>query len=157
MVQAVAGLEQHRLSSPDDVQALATRERVVDQHGLEHAAREDELHAHLRVGHQELHELPLRVVRVLELVDQDVPIPPPFLVEHRRVLPEQAQRQRHLVPEVEPIVGPHQPLVGLVRRRQLSVVRSAFGQGDVGGIGRDGLRQPPGVRLVQVRPDVLVP
>ena len=52
---------------------------------------------------QQPYELPLRVVRVLELVDQDVPIPPTLLVEHRGVLPQEAEREAHLVAEVESI------------------------------------------------------
>ena len=54
---------------------------------------------------QQPDELPLRVVRVLELVHQDVPIPTTLLVEDRGVVPQEAEREADLVAEVEPIAG----------------------------------------------------
>ena len=63
---------------------------------------------------QQLDQLELGVVRVLELVDQDVPIALPLRLEDRRVLPQQPEREPDLVAEVDPIGAPHQ----LARRRR---------------------------------------
>ena len=105
---------------------------------------------------QQPDELPLGVVRVLELVHQDVPIPTTLLVEDRRVIPQEPEREADLVAEVEPIAGSHQPLVGGVGRRQLGLVGGALGQRRV----ERGCRGRIGQALrnlgVPIRADVLV-
>jgi len=95
----------------------------------------------VRLGQQPNH-LPLRVVRVLELVHQDVPIAAALLGEHGGMRPQEAEGQAHLVTEVEPIAAAHEALVGRVRARQLGVG---------GGGRRGGQRDPRDVRppLVQ--------
>ncbi len=81
----------------------------------------------VRLG-QELHQLPLCVVRVLELVDQDVAISRSLLLEHGGVIAQEPQREGHLVAEVEPISRAHEPLVGGVRRRQLGCLAASLAQ-----------------------------
>ena len=109
------------------------------------------------LGGQQLHDLPLRVVRVLELVDQDVPIPRALLVEDGRMLAQEAQREAHLVPEVDPVGRPHQLLVGGVRRRELGLGCGALGQRLVVGTRRRRIGQSASRGLVGLRRDVLVP
>ena len=70
---------------------------------------------------QEAHQLPLCVVGVLELVDQDVAVSRSLLLEHGGVIAQEPQREGHLVAEVEPVSRAHEPLVGVVRRRQLGM------------------------------------
>ena len=71
------------------------------------------------------------MIGVLELVDQDVPIPTALPGEDRRVVPQQAQRQADLVPEVDPVGGTHQPLIHDVRGSELRLLRSLLFQGVV--------------------------
>ena len=59
----------------------------------------DDHHTAVLLGEQP-HELPLRGVRVLELVDEDVSEALPPLLEHVGMLPEQAHRQQQQVVEV---------------------------------------------------------
>ena len=105
---------------------------------------------------QQADELPLGVVRVLELVHQDVPIPTTLLVEHRGVIPQEAEREADLVAEVEPIAGSHQLLVGGVGRRQLGLVGGTLGQRRVERRGRGRIGQVLRNLGVPVRADVLV-
>ena len=105
---------------------------------------------------QQPDELPLRVVRVLELVHQDVPIPTPLLVEDRRVIPQEPEREADLVAEVEAIAAAHEALVGGVRRRQLGLVGGTLGHRRVERSGRGGIGQALGNLGVSVRADVLV-
>ncbi len=105
---------------------------------------------------QQPDELPLRVVRVLELVHQDVPIPTPLLVEDRRVIPQEPEREADLVAEVEPIAAAHEALVGGVGRRQLGLVGGTLGQRRVERVVGGGIGQALGNLGVSVRADVLV-
>ena len=68
---------------------------------------------------EELHQLELGVVRVLELVDQDVPEPPLVVGEDVRPLPEEAEREEDLVAEVDEALAHHQVPVRGVGARQL--------------------------------------
>jgi hypothetical protein len=51
------------------------------------------------------HQLGLRSVRVLELVDEHVSVPPGDLRTRRWRLPDELERQRHLVTEIDEPVG----------------------------------------------------
>ena len=109
----------------------------------------------VRLG-DEPHELPLRMVGVLELVDADVPIPPTDALEHGGVVPQETQGEAHLVAEVDAVRRPHEPLVGVVRRGQLGLVGRALGQGRVAGSGGSLLGQASGAGEVRIGADVLV-
>ena len=104
---------------------------------------------------QQLHHLELGVVGVLELVDQDVPIPSALRGEDGWMLSQQAERQADLIPEVDPIPRAHQPLIRRVRRRQLHLLRGfLLHRGVVRGGGR--LGQLMGGGLIGGRRDVLI-
>ena len=74
---------------------------------------------------QQLHHLELRVVRVLELVDQDVAEAPLVGGEHVRPRAEEIQREDDLVAEVHRALARHQLLVARERRRELRLLRGA--------------------------------
>ena len=77
-------------------------------------------HRHVPVpAREQLHQLELGVVRVLELVDQDVPEPPLVVGEDVRSLPEEAQREEDLIAEVDEALAHHQVPVRGVGARQL--------------------------------------
>src|SRR5262249_42847766 len=75
----------------------------------------------LRIAGQQPQHLELSVVRVLELVDEDVAIAGPERVELRRPLAEEAERPVDLVAEVDDAGLGEQGLVGLVEGRDLEV------------------------------------
>ncbi len=116
-------------------------------------------HGDVRAGSagQEPDEFELGVIRVLELVHQDVPEPSPLHLQDRRMLAQQAQGERDLVAEVEPIRRAHEPLIGGVGRRQLALQSGLLGKRRVLGVrgSRLGTR---GRSLEEAgRRDVLVP
>jgi hypothetical protein len=108
------------------------------------------------IGGQQPDELPLGVVRVLELVHQDVPIPTTFLLEDRGMVPQESEREAHLVAEIESIAGSHQAFVGGVGGRQLGLVGGTLGQGRVLGRGSGSIGQALRNLRVPVRGDVLI-
>jgi hypothetical protein len=128
---------------------------------------------------EELHQLELGVVRVLELVDQDVPEPLLVAGKHVGSLAEEAEREVDLVPEVDEALARHEVPVRGVGARQLQragrevpllrVLRMRRGLRLEGGgvgqvrLGRDvlvlGASEQPGERLevarrVAERPEV---
>ena len=68
---------------------------------------------------EQLHQLELRVVRVLELVDQDIAEPSLVVGEHVGPLPEEAEREEDLVAEVDEALAHHQVPVRGIGARQL--------------------------------------
>ena len=68
-------------------------------------------------------QLELRWIHVLRLVHEHVAVPAPHGRRDGRALPEQADRQRHLVPEVDEALVPQQRLVPLVGRGELRDAR----------------------------------
>ena len=75
-------------------------------------------------------------VRVLELVDEDVPEPARDLESCRGRGPDQPQRERDLVAEIDAARGSHQLLVGRVRPRQLGLPPRVLGRRLDGILGR---------------------
>ncbi len=153
--------------------AVAEREDVVDRRSPE---RVDRLvvvahhgHVSMAVGERS-DELGLGPVRVLELVDQDVPEATGDRGPGRRRCPDEAQGECHLVAEIDAAVGGQQPLVRGVGSGQLELPARLLGRGvgrrgaDLGGLGTSrGLgqafrldRQAIGVCQVVGRRDVLV-
>ncbi len=112
-------------------------------------------------------QLRLRPVGVLELVDQDVAEPAGDRLPGRGGRPDEAQRQRDLVAEVDAAVGRQEPLVGGIGAGELglasrllghgrdTVIRLAVRSGRLGHASRLP-RDPVGVRGVVGRRDVLV-
>ena len=124
----------------------------------------DDHHTAVLLGEQP-HQLPLRGVRVLELVDEDVSEALPPLLEHVGMLPEQAHREQQQVVEVggRPLEQP--PLVLAVDLghapvgRACGPVESLIG-GDELVLERRDLRRQPARRKplgieVQVAPHVV--
>ena len=72
----------------------------------------------MRLGEQR-DQLRLRPVRVLELIDQDVPEATGDRGPSRRRLAHEAQRERHLVAEIDESVGGQQVLIASERAGQL--------------------------------------
>ena len=113
-------------------------------------------HVARRRGGQPLDQLELGVVRVLELVDQDVLVSVLLGLGDVRVLAQDLEGEAHLVSEVDPIGGAQECRVGPVRGRQLGLACRLLGQGLVvrmsGGLGRQVRR----CRAVGVGRDVFV-
>ncbi len=153
--------------------AVAEREDVVDRRAAERVDRlvvvADHGHVAMALGERG-DELGLGPVRVLELVDQDVPEPPGDRGPGRGRRPHEPQGERDLVAEVDAAVGRQQPLVRGVGPRQLALAAGLLGRGvrrrRVGldarasgrrlGHARRLGRDPIGVRQVVGRRDVLV-
>ncbi len=93
---------------------------------------------------QQTDDLPLGVVRVLELVDEDVAVSRALLVKDRAMIAQQSEGEPDLVAEIEPVRGPHELLVGLVGGGQLGVPRCLLGQRLVLGRGRRPLGEVTG-------------
>ena len=182
--QAVGGV-QHRgersvVSAQDDRAstrvAILECEDVVEGRPTERVDRlvvvAHDRHVAMRLAEQR-HELRLRPVRVLEFVDEDVPVPAGDRRARGGRRANQAERQRDLVAEVDAAVRRHERLVGRVCGGQLGLAPGSFGgrldrvpvglgHGDRRD-GADGLREcrglggdPIGVGRVVGRRDVLV-
>ena len=95
----------------------------------------DDGHVPMLVGERR-DELGLGPVRVLELVDEDVPEPARDLAPCRGRGADEAQRQRDLVAEVDAAGRGHQVLVGRVGPGQLGLPAGIL-LGGVGGIPRE--------------------
>src|SRR5947207_497555 len=101
-------------------------------------------------------QLELRVVRVLELVDQDVAETVPQARRGGGVVAEQLERQRDLIAEVDDAMSILYARVGLVRRREL-LVRRCLVRLHVGVEGiSDGIAEALRVRDIRLRRNVLV-
>ena len=104
-------------------------EDVVDRRAAERVDRlvvvADDRDVAMRLGEQR-HELRLRPVRVLELVDQDVPEAAGDRRPGRRRLAHEAQGERHLVAEIDEPVRGQQVLVAGERPGQLRLPASVL-------------------------------
>ncbi len=148
-----AVLLQHDLArvriGPVEVEDVAHGRAAEAEDGLVVVAH----HRHVAMTvRQQLDQLELRVVGVLELVHQDVPVPALVAPQDVRARPEETQRLHDLVAEVDLPEPGHQRLVLRVGPRELEVL--------LGGearlvVGRGG-QQLLGVRQVLVRAHVLV-
>ncbi len=107
-------------------------------------------------GAQPLHQLELRVVRVLELVHQDVLESSLVEIEHVRPLEQQPQGQDDLIPEVDVALAGHQLLVLRVRGGQLDLARGAVTPFGIVGCGLGRGAQPLRALRVVFGRDVLV-
>src|SRR6185436_8529836 len=96
-------------------------------------------------GGQGRHELGLRPVRVLELVDEDVSIAPGDRVTGGRRLPDEPEGEGDLVAEVDEAVARQEFLVPGVGTRELDLLRSLLG-GRAGRIRAAGGRDGGGLR-----------
>ncbi len=155
--------------------SVAEPEDVVDRRAPERVDRlvvvADHRDVPMRLG-QQPDELGLGAVRVLELVDEDVPEPAGDLGPGRRRLADEAQGQRDLVAEVDAAVRREQRLIrgvglgelplaaGLLRRgiRAVAVRFSGRRPGPGGGLGHGGRLRRDAVRELAIggRADVLV-
>ena len=154
------------VAEPEDVVDRGAPERV---DGLVVVA--DDRHVAMRLGEQP-DELGLGTVRVLELVDEDVPEPAGDLGSGRGRLADESQGERHLVAEVDAAVRREERLVGGIGARELVLSSPLLGGGvrrvtarllDRRARGRDGIgdlrrlgRDPVGVLAVGGGADVLV-
>ena len=75
---------------------------------------------------EQRHELRLRPVGVLELVDQDVAEAAGDGRARRRGVPHESQGERHLVPEIDEPVGGQQVLIPTERPRELDLPASVL-------------------------------
>ena len=99
-------------------------------------------------GGQPLHQLELRVVRILELVHQDVLEPPLVDVEHVGPLEQQPQGEDDLIAEVDVALAGHQLLVLRVRGGELHLALGPIAPVRV--IGRGGRRVTQPLRTLPI-------
>ncbi len=141
--QPVGGVEDRRqrpVVPPQDHRArpdvaLAEIEDVVDRGATERIDRLVVVADHGDVAvplGERGDQLGLGAVRVLELVDQDVPEAAGDRVARRRRGPHEPERERDLIAEIDAAVGRQQRLVGGIRTRELGLASGLLG----GGVGR---------------------